>query len=357
MTLARLQKFVEKHWYSQPGPLWVLYPLECVYRFVSGLIRKRELIRARTLPVPVLVVGNINVGGTGKTPALISLVNFLRARGLRPGVVTRGYGREAEQPVLVHAASLSREVGEEPLLVFQESGCPVSVHSDRYFAALYLLKLHPECNVILADDGLQHYKLKRDFELALIDGERLFGNRHLLPVGPLRESPARLATVDWIVVNQRNAAQAEIEQALNAMPAHAYVRNAFYAQLITKAVVHIRDNSRLDLEVFTTLLGEKKLAVLAAVGNPQAFFTQIKQWIPAIETHSFPDHHFWSPAELQVYSGCAMLCTSKDAMKIKEVVRAYPELNADHWYYLEVELDLDESLTQDIYTRIVERQS
>lgn len=363
MAFTRLQKCIEHYWYSTPGPLWLLYPLELLYRVVSAHKRRRDICRQQALPVPVLVVGNISVGGTGKTPALISLLNFLQAQGLRPGVVSRGYGRTDNELRLVTADSHSREVGEEPLLIFQHTGCPVCVHGDRQKAACHLLQQYPECNVILADDGLQHYRLARDFELALVDGERLLGNQHLLPLGPLREAVQRLQTVDWVVINQR--AGAEIPGAQNAeVPGKnssgdngGEATKVSYAQLDITAVRHLRDQHESSLAEFRAKLAGNKLFALAAIGNPQAFFKTALALSETSETLAYADHYFWQAHELQQFSGQYLLCTAKDAVKINELLKQYPELDATHWYVLQVELRLHEALLQDIYTNIQERLS
>lgn len=360
MALAGLQKCIEHYWYSSPGPLWLLYPLECLYRIISAHKRSRHSAKQSALAVPVLVVGNISVGGTGKTPTLISLLNFLRAQGLHPGVVSRGYGRTDKQLRLVDASSLSLEVGEEPLLIFQQTGCPVCVHSDRLQAANYLLRQHPDCDVILADDGLQHYRLPRDFELALIDGERLLGNRHLLPVGPLREPVQRLCAVDWIVVNQRNGTEHGKDiSALFGKPDKS--KSAKTASKLSSAylentgVSHIQGKHELTLTAFRSGLAGQTLFAVAAIGHPQAFFKSAEALSVRCKTLRYADHHFWQAHELQVFSGQHMLCTAKDAVKIKELLKQHSELDASHWYFLQVELRLDEALMQDIYSRIKER--
>ena len=355
MALSRWQKSIEHYWYSRPGPLWVFYPLEWLFTFVSNIKRKQDSARQLDIPVPVMVVGNISVGGTGKTPTLICLLKFLVEKGMKPGVVSRGFGRESDTPLLVKEGCKSTQAGEEPILIFQETGCPVSVHSDRQFAAKYLLKECPECDVILADDGLQHYKLKRDFELALVDGTRLFGNQHLLPLGPLREKPERLNAVDWIVLNKRlsnnNVESKVAETTLNELLGDT--ASISVAHLQNNAVRHIQNGHEVTLESFRKELTSKKLNALAAIGNPTSFFDGLAVLFENLEQHSYPDHYYWRADELQIFSGNYLLCTSKDAIKISELLAVHPELDASHWYSLQAELVLQDQLKESIYAALL----
>ena len=351
MALSPWQKKIESYWYTRPGPLWLLFPLELLFAFASKIAHKQDSARQRNFAVPILVVGNISVGGTGKTPALINLLLFFKEKGLTPGVVSRGYGRNTDLPFIVNETSRSADVGEEPLLIYQQSACPVSVHSDRQFAAEFLLKMHPECNVILADDGLQHYKLKRDFELALVDAERLFGNGHLLPLGPLREKPNRLESVNWIVLNERNGAALNAEQALASVVSDK--QKVSVARLHVNTVQHIQSGAELEISAFKHALNTQKLHAIAAIGHPEAFFTSLHLMSTDIETHSFPDHYVWRAEELVCFSGQHLICTSKDAVKVRELLSKYPQLDASHWYFLQVELALDQNVKQNIYDAIM----
>lgn len=361
MALSRLQQCVEHYWYSQPGPLWLLYPLEVLYRIASKVKQARDSQKQTSLSVPVLVVGNISVGGTGKTPALVTLLNFLVSKGLKPGVISRGYGRESNAPVIVDGlatngkTSSSHQVGDEPLLIFKETACPVSVHHDRQSAATYLLKTHPECNVILADDGLQHYKLKRDFELALVDAERVFGNGHLLPLGPLRESPQRLKKVDWILANKKTDGKQVSEGILGSILAGD--NEVFSAYLHTIGLFSIADEREVQLESLLKSSKDKqvepRITALSAIGNPQSFYTNLRAFIADFDIVTFKDHHQWAVNEVAQFSEKILICTAKDAIKLSELAKANPQLNISRWCYLKVELKLPEELKQKIYTAIV----
>ena len=195
--------WLEKRWYSTSTPL-LLLPFEWLFRLLVLLRRlafRLGLKPSYALPVPVIVVGNISVGGTGKTPLVVWLVSLLRKAGYHPGIVSRGYGGKAERwPQQVRPDSDPQTVGDEPVMLAQRCACPIVAAPDRVAAAKLLLK-HTKCDLIITDDGLQHYRLKRDIEIVVVDGERRFGNGHCLPAGPLREPQSRLAEVDFVIAN------------------------------------------------------------------------------------------------------------------------------------------------------------
>ncbi len=197
-----LQTWFNRIWYDRPAPPWWLLPLSLVYGAVAASRRflyARRLRRATRLPCPVVVVGNVSVGGTGKTPLVCWVVTHLIERGYRPGIVTRGYGGSSTTARRVDAADDPVQVGDESILLARRTGAPVAIGRDRPAAAHLLVSAG--CNVIVSDDGLQHYALARDCEVIVIDGDRRFGNGWLLPAGPLRETPSRLKAADAVVVN------------------------------------------------------------------------------------------------------------------------------------------------------------
>ena len=213
-TLARWATDI---WYKDPFIGVWLMPLGFLFsdavRFRKFLYR-HGVLKTHTLPVPVIVVGNITVGGTGKTPLIIWLAGFLKDSGFKPGIISRGYGGQAESwPQWVTADSDAKNVGDEALLIAKQTGCPMAVGPLRVDAANLLLK-QADCNVILSDDGLQHYALNRDIEIAVIDGERRFGNGYCLPAGPLREPIERLQSVDFIIVNGEKSEENEFSMQL-----------------------------------------------------------------------------------------------------------------------------------------------
>jgi tetraacyldisaccharide 4'-kinase len=296
-------------WYSPRLTLLTLAFAPLTPVFVAASALRRTLYRAgvlasQRLPVPVAVVGNLTVGGSGKTPLVAALARELAARGWHPGIVSRGYGRRDEQgdsaPLLVTDKTDPLRAGDEPALLAR-AGFPVAVAPDRAAAARALLVAHPRCNVILADDGLQHYGLARDVEIAVIDAARGFGNGWRLPAGPLREGPQRLRTVDAVVALVAD----------DVVPLPGFVE-MFRMTLVGE--LFRRVNAPEVVAPAETFAGPGVHAV-AGIGNPQRFFTQLRaSGIDAI-THPFPDHHRFVAADLAFPNATAVLMTEKDAIK------------------------------------------
>lgn len=253
-----------------------------------------NLLRSIAMPVPVIVVGNLTVGGTGKTPLVLWLVEFLRGEGYRPGIISRGYGSRASQPQPVTATSDPVFVGDEPVLLARRAQCPVWVCARRVDAASALLAAHPECNVLISDDGLQHYRLRREIEIVVVDGQRRYGNSLMLPAGPLREPVSRLDRADAIVINGGSIAPGQYSMQLTG----ALFRN-------------LRDGSAATVADFAG----KRLHAIAGIGYPPRFFAHLRQLGLAIVEHAFPDHHAFKPADLQFENADAILMTEKDAVK------------------------------------------
>mgnify|MGYP006276843805 CR=1 FL=1 len=300
-------------WY-QPHlvPLTVaLAPLSAVYAAVAALRRglyRVGLFRAERLPVPVIVVGNLTAGGSGKTPLVAALARQLVARGWRPGIVSRGYGRVIDagaehEPLLVSGTSDPGRVGDEPLLLAR-AGFPVAVARDRVAAGRALLEAHPECDVVLTDDGLQHYRLHRDVEVAVVDGERGLGNRRLLPAGPLREAPARLSGVDAVVVLVR-------EKSTAFVPDRAWPE-AWPMQLEGTAFHRVASP---EITADASAFGGAGVHAIAGIGHPQRFFDSLRAMGIRSTNHAFPDHHRFVAADLAWPDAASILMTEKDAVK------------------------------------------
>jgi tetraacyldisaccharide 4'-kinase len=249
--------------------------------------------------VPVVIVGNITAGGAGKTPLCLWLVEELRRRGRRPGIVSRGYGGAVGNSVReVLADASAQQVGDEPLLLRRRADCPVFIGRDRTAAARALLAAYPDCDVIVSDDGLQHYRMARDVEIAVLDC-RLLGNGWLLPAGPLRESPARLQAVDAVV--------------LNGIPNVDLAMAASFRMQLQGDVFHRLDDLRQTCQAGA--LNGLRLHACAGIGAPQRFFDQLAGLGLKFTAHTFPDHHRYVAADL-VFANCdALLMTEKDAIK------------------------------------------
>ena len=301
---------VQRIWYTRHPARWLLAPWSGAF-CVAALVRRRlhRAGRVGRSPVPVLVVGNITAGGTCKTPLVIALVEALRARGWRPGVISRGHGgRRREDPLPVTVDTSPLEAGDEPVLIARRAECPVVVGRKRTAALSRLLRLHPECDVVLADDGLQHYQLYRDLEIAVVDGQRGFGNGWCLPAGPLREPVSRLRTVDWVVLQGPG-------------PVAGVEPDACMALLVEPAYNLQDPRRRRPLERFA---GEA-VAALAGIGDPQRFFAMLRTRGLRPLTRAFDDHHVYRASDLSFAGRRPLLMTEKDAVKIRPFARPW------HW--------------------------
>jgi tetraacyldisaccharide 4'-kinase len=290
-------------WYRERARPSPLQPLAKVYGALSALRRRAYAsgwVRSERAGKPVVVIGNLTVGGTGKTPLTVWLARELQAQGLKVGIVSRGYGRAGRAPREVVPGSDWRVVGDEPLLLARHTDCPTVVGADRVAAARLLAG---RVDVVLADDGLQHLRLARDCEIVVIDGARGFGNGRLLPAGPLREPPSRLLVADAVVVNgaPRHASLA----ALSGRAPLAMVLEATHAMPLAAGA------QRTPLESFR---GQRVHAV-AGIGNPARFFEQLRGHGIEVLGHAFADHHVFRAAELDFGDELPVLMTEKDAVK------------------------------------------
>lgn len=292
---AALALALERAWYRPARAILLLLPLEWLFIGLSALRRlafRRGWKSSYRVACPVVVVGNISVGGTGKTPVVIALARAARDAGVAVAVISRGYGGSASGPLRVDIAADPAEVGDEALLIAQSSGVPVFVASDRVLAAqAALAEVDPQ--LILSDDGLQHYALERDVEIVIIDAQRGFGNGHRLPVGPLREAPQRLASVDYCL--QRGGS--------DPLTAVRYEARGFRS-LAGQEFRDAREHG----------LGPKVHAV-AGIANPQRFFELLRTLGLDPMEHSFPDHHAFSADDLRRFKDLPVVMTAKDAVK------------------------------------------
>ncbi len=305
---------LERAWYRPGGWIRVLAPVGWLFT-LSARWRRRWLQRRHQgtrFAVPVVVIGNISVGGTGKTPLLIALAQRLRARGRRPGIVSRGYGGAAgREPLLVTAAHGADAVGDEPCLLAHAAGCPVVVCPDRRAAVLWLLA-HCDCDLVLSDDGLQHYRLHRDFEIAVVDGARGLGNGRCLPAGPLREPPSRLDEVDAVVVNGG---------------AYRPPRTCYRMQLRPLGFRHLASGRRLAVDAFlgeqrTDMRGSPRVHAVAGIGNPERLRATLEALGFVVDLRPRPDHHVFSAADLAFSDRLPVVITAKDAVKCETIANA-----------------------------------
>lgn len=303
--------------WSGESPLWLLLlPLSWLYGLVSGLIRlsyKVGLKRAWRAPVPVVVVGNLTAGGNGKTPVVIWLVEQLTRRGIRVGVVSRGYGGKAERyPLLLTPQTTTAEAGDEPVLIFQRTGAPVAVSPVRSEAVQALLN-QTDVQIVITDDGLQHYALARDKEIVVIDGVRRFGNGWWLPAGPMRERASRLRAVDAVIVNGGTAQAGEIPM-----------------QLRPGLAVNLLTGERRDVAELPGLVA------MAGIGHPPRFFSTLEACgARLLNRVPLADHQALSLSQVAGFTapGQTLIMTEKDAVKCRAFAR-------DNWWYLPVDAEL-----------------
>lgn len=298
--MAGFSASVEKSWYKPRGWTIALAPLAWLFRqVVEGRRRKKKTTAEANFPIPIVVAGNISVGGTGKTPLIIALVKALQGQGYSPGVVSRGHGgKAASEPLWVNRGSTADEVGDEPMLI--AGHCPVVVCRDRLKAARHL-EAQTDCDVILSDDGLQHYALPRDFEIAVVDGQRGFGNGLCLPAGPLREPVKRLASVDAVLVNG------------GELPLDWLATPVFHAKLEPVCFRRLKDNQ------IASISGQPWQAVhaVAGIGNPRRFADTLGALGFQVDLQAYPDHHAYTGRELIFDDALPVIITAKDAVKFQ----------------------------------------
>lgn len=324
---------VQRQWQQRNALTLLLLPLSVLFGALTWVRRRlyrAGLLSMTRLPVPVIIVGNLSVGGTGKTPLVAWLCEWLRSHGWHPGIISRGYGGDGTLRE-VTPESLARQVGDEPVLLARRCRVPVVVSPRRALAGLTLLRAHPECDIVVSDDGLQHYALARDLEIALLDGARGLGNGLLLPAGPLREAPRRLTSVDAVVVHG-NGAQPFLPGAITMR-----LRGALCLQVCNPAQSRPASHWR-----------GRSVHALAGIGDPERFFRHLESMGLTPRRHAFPDHHPFAPADLDFAGHDDVLMTEKDAVKCAAFARP-------NWWYLPVEADVDPALGELLQARLRKR--
>jgi tetraacyldisaccharide 4'-kinase len=304
-----------KHWYRRGALAWLLWPASLVFRCVVAtrrLLYWARLLKSEHPGIPVIVVGNLTVGGSGKTPLVLWIAQFLKSEGWSPAIVSRGYGSATNEPRAATIASDAGEVGDEPIVLSRRSGCPVWVGADRVAVIRTLREVHKDVDVVVLDDGLQHYRLRRDIEIAVVDSRGL-GNRFLLPAGPLREPPARLHSVDAVV-------------------AHAAPAVRGFAMTLSGETLHRMSNAA-ERQPAGAFKG-KTVHAVAGIGNPNRFFLHLRTLGMRAMPHPFSDHHAFKPEELDFGDDAPVVMTEKDAVKLRHAARP-------NWWVLPVTAQLD----------------
>ncbi len=320
---------IERLWSGQSGWWRLLLPFSLLYGAVTALLRlcyRRGWRKSWRAPVPVVVVGNLTAGGNGKTPVVIWLAEQLKSKGLRAGVVSRGYGGKADvYPLLLNETTSTAEAGDEPVLIYQRTGVPVAVAPRRADAVAALLQSSP-VDVIITDDGLQHYALQRDTEIVVVDGVRRFGNGWWLPAGPMRERSSRLNEVDAVVINGGTASAGEISMSLVAGEA-----------------VNLLSGEKRPLSDLT------QVVAMAGIGHPPRFFATLRSLgVQPVAEVAFADHHAYSRQELEqlMAPGQQLLMTEKDAVKCRQ-------FSGPEWWYVPVTATLSGDAVAPLLEKII----
>lgn len=294
-------------WYQEKMVWWPLIPLSTIYKwaikFRKMLYDKGILVKEK-FDVPVIIVGNITVGGTGKTPLVIYIAEFLKKQGFKPGIVSRGYKGNHRKPTVVISKSDPKIVGDEAIVIVQHTNCPMVVGKKRCLAIKQLMQLYA-VDVVISDDGLQHYALSREIEIAVVDGKRQFGNQFCLPAGPLREPKNRLENVDLVVINQGTPKADE--------------HGMHYAPGLLYQAINPTHQQSLEW------LRGRKVHAVTGLGNPERFFDLLKKHGINVIPHSFPDHYFFKSHDISFGDELPIIMTEKDAVKCRDY------FNNNHW--------------------------
>ncbi|TNC82714.1 MAG: tetraacyldisaccharide 4'-kinase [Oleiphilus sp.] len=350
--MAAAESALVQAWYRGAGWLKCLLPLSLLFWAISTLRRlafRTGLRKSQSSSVPVIVVGNITVGGSGKSPLVSYLVKAFQAQGLNPGVVSRGYGAKPPitMPMLLVPDSRAMEVGDEPLMLYRSLNCPVCVCPDRR-QAVHVLE-QQGCDLIISDDGLQHYAMHRDIEICVFDRERLWGNGYMLPAGPLREPLSRMQDTDFIVLNgasgkgedPRTYLQTQRELARPAMSIAA-------VPVMEMALVagHLKRLGGEEVMDITQLAG-KSIRAIAGIGHPERFFETLRAQGAKVQSQAFGDHHQFAQADFEALNDRMIVMTEKDAVKCAD-------LQLDNAWYLPVTAQLSDNLALAIQERLAQ---
>jgi tetraacyldisaccharide 4'-kinase len=311
---------IEKLWYGKNRLFWLLIPFSLLYGLIALIRRflyRLGILKPWRSPVPIIIIGNLSVGGNGKTPLVVGLIESLKQKGLQVGVVSRGYGGKSDcYPLILNKTTTTEQAGDEPVLIYQRTNVPIAVSPHRSDAVQALLKRY-QLDVILTDDGLQHYALSRDIEVVVVDGKRLFGNGWWMPAGPMRERESRLKSVDLIIING---------DSVNNL-AQKYPNKVYTMQLTPRYAVNLLTQEKKPLSSL------QNICAIAGISHPNRFFDMlIKMQMNVIKTIPFADHQQFTLLLLNDIANCdqTLLMTEKDAVKCRQFAQA-------NWWYLPVD--------------------
>lgn len=327
--------FVDNWWSKHISILsFLLLPWSILFLTIVVMRRwcyRFGLKKSTVFNVPVIIIGNIVVGGTGKTPLVIYLAQLMKQQGYHPGIVSHGYGvKKIIEPIEVLSHNNPAKVGDEPVLITKRADCPMVISVDRVAAVQHLLEIY-HCDVVLSDDGMQHYALARDIEIVVVDGARRFGNKLCLPAGPLREPLNRLNKVDWIVCNGKLLSKSS-----------RYFDQSVLMQLSPKNIVSVREpDKHFDIDYFKDF----KVHAVAGIGNPKRFFDELREMGLEIIEHPFSDHYRFTRKDIDFGPKSAVIMTEKDAVKCYEFVD-------DRYFFVPVAASLPEEFDRDFLDKV-----
>ncbi|MFZ9034626.1 MAG: tetraacyldisaccharide 4'-kinase [Francisellaceae bacterium] len=331
-------RWIEKHWYRSGKSCLarLLWPTALTFQFSSRLRRYFLTQKAHKSALPVIVIGNISVGGTGKTPVVEALYRWLRKRGFHPAIISRGYGGVSHYPHLIDDRTTPLQCGDEPYMLYHSlEQASIVIDSKRSRSVDYIEKQLSQVDIIISDDGLQHYKLARDYEIVVVDGQRGFGNGLCLPAGPLRESVSRLNTVNAIIVNGNR----EFKIADND--------KSYSMRLAPVCFVRLMDGQCLGLHEFK----DKRVNAIAGIGNPRRFFETLEDLSLSVTGFPFADHFHYRWEDLRDYDEkIPLIMTEKDAVKCQGFAKA-------NWYYLKIEAEIESSFYQAFESWFISQQN
>jgi len=331
---------LDKYWYSNNKKIlnYLLSPISLIFKVAMQINKSKKQKNSYTSKLPIIVVGNISVGGTGKTPIVLNIANFLHSQGNHPAIITRGYGGKSDiYPLVISDKNNPMQTGDEPFMMFNELkalNIPICVGSKRIESVKYLEKNHPQVNVIISDDGLQHYALNRDYEIAVVDGYRVFGNKMLIPAGPLRESAGRIKEVNAVIINGKQDSFEFIKN-LN--------KNSFASHFKCKNFVNLKTSEKKNIYFFAN----KDIFAMAGIGNPSKFFDTLNNLnVNIIDTQEFKDHHTFTQDDFtRMPSNIPIVMTSKDAIKCKDFAKY-------NFWYLDIDVNIDNAFYEDILNTV-----
>jgi len=320
-------KVLSKLHYSKSLVSLFLLPLSVIYFLISfarKYLYRFNLLKSFKIQVPVIVIGNITSGGTGKTPLVIHLANELKKNGYHPGIISRGYGPKRNGVSEVNQKSNVENIGDEPILIHKHTHLPVFISKDRVLAAKALIKKYKKIDVILSDDGMQHYRLKRDMEILVIDGTRRFGNGYLLPAGPLRESRRKVKAVDAIVCNEKKV-----------------IDGSYLMKYKSYFLINLKTKQKIPLNKVHL----NNLHAIAGIGNPDRFFNYLKALGLIFDSTSYKDHYPFTKKDFKTMNDKNIIMTEKDAVKCEKFAR-------DNFWYLPVVAEIDSKFTDFILNKM-----